>query len=166
MYVSSRSAGCAYCSAHACTFALRRGATVDQVASTLTGAGLAPADRAAVEVARSLSSVPATLSEEARKQLRVHFSPAHEEWIVLSIAMMGWLNKTMDGLGVPLEPSTVAEVSGVIASSGWQPGKHMPDGSPLASPPLRRGFGMDALRRRSARPTSRQPRQAVDARRA
>jgi hypothetical protein len=29
MYVASRTAGCAYCSAHACTFALRRGASVE-----------------------------------------------------------------------------------------------------------------------------------------
>src|SRR5215210_6282205 len=35
MYVSSRTAGCAYCSAHSCSFALRRGATVEVVASAL-----------------------------------------------------------------------------------------------------------------------------------
>src|SRR5205085_12277091 len=48
MYVSSRTAGCAYCSAHTCTFALRRGATVDQVTSALElERGLSPADLAA-----------------------------------------------------------------------------------------------------------------------
>ena len=35
MYVSSRTAGCAYCSAHTCSFALRRGATPDKVAAAL-----------------------------------------------------------------------------------------------------------------------------------
>src|SRR5262249_44154584 len=29
MYVSSRAAGCAYCSAHSCSFALRRGASIE-----------------------------------------------------------------------------------------------------------------------------------------
>ncbi len=38
MYVSSRTAGCMYCSAHSCTFALRRGATVEEVVSALDGA--------------------------------------------------------------------------------------------------------------------------------
>jgi hypothetical protein len=36
MYVSSRTAGCAYCSAHSCSFALRLGATVEVVASAST----------------------------------------------------------------------------------------------------------------------------------
>ena len=54
MYVSSRAAGCMYCSAHSCTFALRRGATVDEVASALNNApALTDADRAAVRVARA-----------------------------------------------------------------------------------------------------------------
>lgn len=127
MYVSSRSAGCAYCSAHTCTFALRRGASVDEVAAALEGEheGLSPANRAAVRVAHALAVVPAEIIHDDRKALRAHFSAAHEEWIVLSIAMMGWLNKTMDALGVPLEESTVAEVREVMARSGWTPGKHM-----------------------------------------
>ncbi len=135
MYVASRSAGCAYCSAHSCTFALRRGATVDQVASALDGAALTSADRAAVRVARALSVVPAKVVDDDRKELRRHFSNADEEWIVLSVAMMGWLNKTMDGLGVPLEEPTVAEVNDVIAHSGWKPGKHMSGDLPSTAPP-------------------------------
>jgi hypothetical protein len=54
MYVSSRAAGCMYCSAHSCTFALRRGATVYEVASALDDQeSLTEADRAAVRVARA-----------------------------------------------------------------------------------------------------------------
>src|SRR5687768_4957152 len=49
MYVSSRAAGCAYCSAHSCSFALRRGATVDQMRSALEAERtLTAADRAVV----------------------------------------------------------------------------------------------------------------------
>lgn len=132
MYVSSRSAGCMYCSAHACTFALRRGATVEEVASALDrDPALSAADRAAVEVARQLSVVPAAVDDAARAALRRHFSEDDAEWIVLAVAMMGWLNKTMDALGVPLEPETVGEVGGVIGRSGWTPGKHLRE--PVAS---------------------------------
>src|SRR5215213_6546612 len=51
MYVSSRAAGCAYCSAHSCSFALRRGASLEQVSAALGAEHtLTDADRAAVRV--------------------------------------------------------------------------------------------------------------------
>ena len=117
MYVASRTAGCPYCSAHSCAFAMRRGASAEDVAASMNGGSLSPAQLAAVTTARALASVPAGTPVDLTK----HFSPADAEWIVLSIAMMGWLNKTMDALGVPLEVSTAAEVHGVIAPSGWTP---------------------------------------------
>jgi hypothetical protein len=141
MYVSSRAAGCMYCSAHSCTFALRRGATVDEVASALDDQeSLTEADRAAVRVARALAVVPAAIDDEDRAELRRHFSETDAEWIVLSIAMMGWLNKTMDAFGVPLEEATASEVTGVIAPSGWTPGQHMKGAVQAGDPP-----GADSL---------------------
>jgi hypothetical protein len=135
--VSSRTAGCAYCSAHACTIALRRGATVDAVASALeANSGLSNADRTAVRVARAMSRVPAAVDDEIRAGLFRSFSARDAESIVLAVAMMGWLNKAMDALGVPLEEETAAEVSSVIAPSGWRPGKHL-NGSPIARDPPR-----------------------------
>jgi alkylhydroperoxidase family enzyme len=135
MYVASRTAGCMYCSAHTCSFALRRGATVDQVASALEAErDLSPADRAAVRVAHGLASVPVTIDDDGRAELRRQFSEKDVEWIVLAIAMMGFLNKTMDALGVPLEEPIASEVDGVIGPSGWTPGQHM-KGSVLAGDP-------------------------------
>lgn len=136
MYVSSRTAGCAYCSAHACTFALRRGATVNEVASALEEQpSLSEGDRAAVRVARALASVPVSIDDTLRANLHRNFSARDSEWLVLSIAMMGWLNKTMDALGVPLEEPTVAEVTSVLSRSGWAPGKHMKGIVAPAEPP-------------------------------
>jgi hypothetical protein len=141
LYVSSRTAGCPYCAAHTCSFALRRGATVEEVASALDAEpSLTAADRAAVRVARALSVVPADVGDEDRAELRRHFSAADTEWVVLGIAMMGWLNKMMDALGVPLEEPTVSEVHGVIARSGWTPGQHMKGTPPAGDPP-----GADSL---------------------
>jgi alkylhydroperoxidase family enzyme len=141
IYVSSRTAGCMYCSAHACTFALRRGATVDEVASALEERpALSDADRSAVRVARAMASVPAAVEEDVRADLLSHFSARDAEWIVLSIAMMGWLNKAMDALGVPLEAATVADVTSVISSSGWTPGKHLKGTVAAGDPP-----GSDSL---------------------
>src|SRR5215208_5074704 len=109
MYAASRAAGCMYCSAHACSFALRRGATAEQVMASLGGEqSLSARDRAAVRVARALAVVPAAIDEQARADLGRHLSEADAEWVVLSIAMMGWLNKMMDALGVPLEEPTAS----------------------------------------------------------
>jgi hypothetical protein len=135
LYVSSRVAGCPYCSAHTCSFAMRRGASAEQVLSALGGEiKLAPWDRAAVRVARALSTVPVSLSDDERSELLRRFSEDEAQWVVLAISMMGWLNKTMDALGVPLEESTVAEVNSVIAPSGWTPGQHLKGTPPSGDP--------------------------------
>jgi hypothetical protein len=127
MYAASRTAGCMYCSAHTCSFALRRGAAPDKVASAGGEdlSGLSPAERAAVAVARALSSTRSKLTAADRRELEAHLPGANAEWIVLGIGMMGFLNKFMDGLGVEFEPSTVDEVSTLISPSGWSPGKHL-----------------------------------------
>lgn len=131
MYVASRTAGCAYCAAHTSSFALRRGARLEKVAGALDArsAELTPAERAAVAVARSMARVPAALTEAEREELLRHFAPGQAEWIVLGIAMMGFLNKFMDAVGVELEASTMDEVRAVIAPSGWVPGKHADSGA-------------------------------------
>ena len=130
MYAASRTAGCMYCSAHTCSFALRRGAAPDKVAGAGGEdlSGLSAPERAAVAVARALSSTRSKLTDAHRKELEAQLPGADAEWIVLGIGMMGFLNKFMDGLGVELEPSTVDEVSALISPSGWSPGKHLDGG--------------------------------------
>jgi alkylhydroperoxidase family enzyme len=123
MYAASRAAQCAYCSAHSCSFALRRGAPPASVTGLLDEA-TEPRARAAVAVARSLSSVPVAITDNERVELQTHFSTAHAEWIVLAIALMGFLNKFADAVGVELEQSIVDEVHALIAPTGWHPGKH------------------------------------------
>lgn len=142
MYASSRAAGCPYCSAHTCSFALRRGATPEKVAHALDPRGAFSArERAALEVARAVSLVPA----QPFPSLAEHFTASEAEWIVLGVAMMGFLNKFMDALGVPLESSTIEEVRGVIAPSGWAPGRHGDTATPDRPPPR-----ADTLRTRLA----------------
>jgi hypothetical protein len=82
-----------------------------------------------------MSSVPAELTAIHRDELAARFSKADAEWIVLGVAMMGFLNKFMDALGVELEEVTAGEVRGVIAPSGWSPGKHFTGALPHGAPP-------------------------------
>ncbi len=104
---------------------------------------LSEADRAAVRVAHALATVPASLDDEARADLRRHISESNIEWLVLAIATMGFLNKAMDAIGVPLEEPVVSEVNGVIEPSGWAPGQHMRSAILSRGPP-----GADSLLRR------------------
>lgn len=116
---ASRTAQCAYCTAHTCSFTLRRGSPPEK----LTGA-LTPAESAAVEVAEALARIPCDLGPDQRRELLRHFSAQDAERIALGVAMMGFLNKFMDAVGIDLEEAAVEEVSPVLASTGWTPGKH------------------------------------------
>lgn len=144
MYTSSRAAACAYCSAHTCSFALRRGSSPGAV----VGSARTPAERAAVAVAQALSTLPHGLTAAHRQELRSHFSAAHAEWVVMGVAMMGFLNKFMDALGVELEPAAVADVSALIAPTGWAVGQHDWAGEkPLAGASLPPKDGVSTLLR-------------------
>jgi hypothetical protein len=56
--------------------------------------------------------------------MRRSFSRSDTEWIVLAVAMMGFLNKFMGAMGIPLEESMPATAQEVIGPSAWTPGKH------------------------------------------
>ena len=95
--------------------------------------------------------MPGALDEGARAELLRQFSPGEAEWVVLGVAMMGFLNKFMDALGVELEPSTVAEVDALIAPSGWSVGKH---GEALGSDGAAAATPAGAARGRARAPSS------------
>ena len=120
MYASSRAAGCAYCSAHTCSFALRRGSSE----AAVTGEARTPVEEAVVAMAEGLSSVPHGYSPELEAELERHLSPDHAEWVVMGVAMMGFLNKFMDAIGVELEPEAVDDVAELIEPTGWSVGQH------------------------------------------
>jgi len=46
-----------------------------------------------------VGNVPTTIDDDARADLRRHFSVKDAEWLVLAVAMMGFLNKAMDASG-------------------------------------------------------------------
>jgi alkylhydroperoxidase family enzyme len=138
MYTSSRAASCAYCSAHTCSFALRRGSSPDAV----TDVERTDREAAAVAVAEALSTVPHHYTADLGEELRRHFSPGDAEWVVMGAAMMGFLNKFMDAIGVELEPEAVGDVADLIEPTGWSVGQHgwadddlQSAGSTQASPP-------------------------------
>jgi alkylhydroperoxidase family enzyme len=135
MYVTSRVAECPYCSAHACSFALRRGASPEQMAEALLGASsrFNRGELATIAVACSLGRIPCEISQEERDELIAAFAPDRAEWIVLGMVMMGFLNKFMNAIGVELEGTVVDEVCATIGP-GWSPGKAGFDLDPGSDP--------------------------------
>jgi len=124
MYVASRAAGCPYCSAHTCSFALRRGASTELLARAFTGRDgpLSARELATVAVARSLAKVPCELTDAERLAFQEQWSKDDAEWVVCGVAMMGFLNKFMDAIGVDLEGSTAAEAKTALGTE-WSPGQ-------------------------------------------
>jgi alkylhydroperoxidase family enzyme len=124
MYVASRSAACPYCSAHTCSFALRRGASPEKMTRALVteDAGFSRGELATIAVARSLACIPCEPAAVERDELISVYGAKRAEWIVLGAAMMGFLNKFMDAIGVELEPAVVAEVRTTMGRD-WSPGK-------------------------------------------
>ena len=120
MCAASRTARCAYCTAHTCSFTLRRGSPPEKLVGDLT-----PAEAAAVAVGEALARIPCDLTPDQREELFRHFSATDAERIGLGVVLMGFLNKFMDAVGIDLEAAAVEEVSGVLASTGWTPGKHL-----------------------------------------
>ena len=134
MYVASRTAECAYCSAHSCSFAMRRGATPTTVAAALLPdpGSLSRGELAAIGVARSLAWVPCELTAPEKAELIAVYGEKRAEWIVLSVVMMGFLNKFMDAIGVELEQELVDEVRSTMGP-GWSAGKAGADLDPRAT---------------------------------
>lgn len=119
LYTASWTARCSYCTAHTCSFALRRGAPPEALAGERS-----PAENAAVAAAEALASIPCAFTRQHRDELLQHFSARDAEGIALGVAMIGFLNKFMDAVGVDLEEAAVEEVSPVLLPTGWTTGKH------------------------------------------
>ncbi len=118
MYVASRAAECPYCSAHTCSFALRRGASPEKMAQALVGGStFTPEELATVAVARSLARIPCELIDPERQALIYSVGAVAAEWIVLGVVVMGFLNKFMDAISVELEASAAAEVVSTMGAN-------------------------------------------------
>ncbi|MFL6261519.1 MAG: hypothetical protein ACJ76Y_17635 [Thermoanaerobaculia bacterium] len=141
LYTASWTARCSYCTAHTCSFALRRGAPPEMLRGSRS-----PAESAAAAAAEALASVPCAFTREHRHELRCHFSQRDAEGIALGVALAGFLNKFMDALGVDLEEAAVEEVSPVLLPTGWTTGKHRVATEETADPALQpRAGGRDTL---------------------
>ncbi|MGI9596785.1 MAG: carboxymuconolactone decarboxylase family protein [Acidimicrobiales bacterium] len=120
MYASSNAAGCPYCTAHHCSFAIRRGADPDAVLGARS-----PAEAAVADLAEAMAVVPHRVTPAHVAAIEQHLSDQDIEWIVLAVSLGGFLNKFMDAMGIQLEDETIADVQALLRPTGWNPGKHL-----------------------------------------
>lgn len=120
MYAASKTASCAYCTAHSCSFALRRGASRDAIVGNRT-----PREQAVVALAEGLARIPADLTMDEINSVKKYFSGEQVEWLALAVSMMGFLNKFMNAMGIELEQDALNDTASVLAPTGWQPGQHV-----------------------------------------
>ncbi len=120
LFTSSAAAGCPYCTAHHCSYALRRGLDADTVLGHHT-----PTEAAVAELAEAMATVPATVTTAHVRRAEAHLGAEDLEWVVLAVALGGFLNKFMDAVGIELEERSLSDVQAVLRSVGWTPGKHV-----------------------------------------
>ncbi len=119
MYVASRTADCPYCAAHTGSFALRRGLSSQAV----SGAHRTEVEQAIANLAEAMASEPSTWDRSVVDELGKHLKVDDIEWIAMSVGMMGFLNKFMDAISVPLETEAINDVAEIIELDGWDIGK-------------------------------------------
>ena len=102
-------------------FALKRGASVDAVRGERDAV-----ETAGVAMAGAMASIPARLTRDHLDDCEKHLPPADVQWLAYSAAVMGFMNKFMDVIGVELESEAIAASKDVLSPTGWSIGKHAP----------------------------------------
>lgn len=120
MYASSQAAGCPYCIAHHCSYAIRRGLDHDTMLGRRN-----PVEDAVANLAAAMATVPATVTPDHVRAIEALLSPRDVEALVLAVSLGGFLNKYMDSVGVELEESCLSDVQALLRPVGWHPGKHV-----------------------------------------
>ncbi|MFN4081525.1 MAG: carboxymuconolactone decarboxylase family protein [Saprospiraceae bacterium] len=126
-YVSSLTAGCRYCQAHAIRAAERYGAEAEQLAQVWefrTHPAFSEAERAALEFAVAASTVPSAVNDAVAQALRTHWDDGEIVEIMGVVALFGFLNRWNDGMGTPLEAPAAESGQTRLGHRGWTPGKH------------------------------------------
>lgn len=126
-YISSNTAGCRYCQAHAIRAAERYGAKQEKLENIWeyqTHPAFSDAERAALELAFTASTVPNTVSDVVAEKLREHWNEGEIVEIMGVIALFGYLNRWNDSMGTEIESGAIESGNQFLSKKGWEAGKH------------------------------------------
>lgn len=126
-YLSSMTAGCRYCEAHAIRAAVRYGSEEDKLQHIWeykTYPVFSEAERAVFDFAIAASSIPNGVDDAIAENLRNHWDEGEIVEITGVVALFGYLNRWNDSMGTQLEKPAADDGSQYLSKSGWKAGKH------------------------------------------
>jgi len=126
-YLSSKTAGCRYCEAHAIRAAERYGSEQDKLNNIWeykTYGAFSDAERAVFDFAIAASSVPNQVDDAIADNLRKHWDDGEIVEILGVVALFGYLNRWNDSMGTHLEEPAAEDGVKYLEKLGWSRGKH------------------------------------------
>jgi len=133
-FVCSRSAGCAYCMAHASHTAIERQGVSRDKLEAIWDFERSPlfteAERSALVVAQAAGQIPNAVSDADFNDLKRHFTDEQILDIVSIISVFGFLNRWNETLATGLESAPLKLANEILADHGWVAGKHAPKANP------------------------------------
>jgi len=126
-YLSSMTAGCRYCEAHAIRAAERYGSEQDRlnhIWDYKTYGAFTEAERAVFDFAIAASNIPNAVDDTIAENLRKHWDDGEVVEILGVVALFGYLNRWNDSMGTHLEEPAAADGKKLLDKSGWSRGKH------------------------------------------
>jgi len=126
-YLSSKTAGCRYCEAHAIRAAERYGSHEDKlyhIWEYKTYAAFSEGERAVFDFAIAASTVPNSVTDEIADNLRKHWDEGEIVEILGVVALFGYLNRWNDSMGTQLEKPAADDGEKILKEAGWEIGKH------------------------------------------
>lgn len=124
----SRAAGCQYCEAHSLVAAKIHGIPQDKIDALWdyqTSDLYSEAERVALDFALAAGSVPNNVDQALMDRMKEHWSEKQIVHILGAISLYGFLNRWNDSMATDLEESPKAMGERVLASGGWDGGKHI-----------------------------------------
>ena len=125
MYISSRAAGCMYCTAHCATLSLKHGLPMEKIQNITdykNHPSFSDAERTALNVAEKANKLPNAVSDEDFAELHKHYEDEAIAEIISLIAMMSFYNKWNDTVATNIEKPPLEIASSSL--SWWNVGKH------------------------------------------
>jgi alkylhydroperoxidase family enzyme len=129
-HIASKTAGCRYCQAHAIYGADRAGtdrARLDALWEFETSGLFTEAERVALRFAVAAALSPSGVTDEDFQRLGEYWDDGQIVEILAVVALYGFLNRWNDSLATTLEEPSQTVTEEVLASKGWEVGKHRRD---------------------------------------
>lgn len=126
-YLSSKTAGCRYCEAHAIRAAKRYGSEEDKlnhIWEYQTYPAFSAAERAVFDFAIAASSIPNGVDQDVKANLKKYWDDGEIVEILGVIALFGYLNRWNDSMGTNLESPAAEDAQNYLGKVGWRRGKH------------------------------------------